>query len=236
MVCNFWAVSTYFFLCEMKFSMDLARTCYRPKQRSLLCSILRAFIGLWVKLGYRNKPACSESNPVQSSISKSTTYLRESPKKTCAQAAQIPIGQHRNWRIDSLLSDLILTPSMKEYAFKTSIVSVFLYSAGLVSWSLNELLEINAMWSNAYTRFWWRRKSARGIDASPILLSNTDGGRDCPSAIEEWTREVLTLYDQCLFLPGEVACPSSTYPRRRIPAFSPIVISLCVWSMSKNRV
>ena len=61
------------------------------------------------------------------------------------------------------------------------------------------------MWSSAYTRFWWRRKSARGIDASPILLSNTDGGRDCPSAIEEWTREVLTLYDQCLFLPGEVA-------------------------------
>ena len=120
-------------------------------------------------------------------------------------AEKVHVREEMNRRIDSLLSDLILTPSMKEYAFKTSIVSVFRYSAGLVPWSLNELLEINAMWSNAYTRFWWRRKSARGIDASPILLSNTDGGRDCPSAIEEWTREVLTLYDQCLFLPGEVA-------------------------------
>ena len=30
-----------------------------------------------------------------------------------------------NRRIDSLLLDMILTPSMKEYAFKTSIVSVF---------------------------------------------------------------------------------------------------------------
>ena len=48
---------------------------------------------------------------------------------------------------------------MKEYAFKTSIVSVFRYSTGLVPWSLNELLEIYAMWSRAYTRFWWRRKS-----------------------------------------------------------------------------
>ena len=85
---------------------------------------------------------------------------------------------------------LILTPSMKKYAFNTSIVSVFVYSAGLVPWSLNERLEINAMWSNAYTRFWCRRKSARGIDALPIRLSNTDGGLDCTSAIEEWTREV----------------------------------------------
>ena len=41
---------------------------------------------------------------------------------------------------------------------------------------------------------------------STLLLSflvHTDGDRDCPSAIEEWTREVL--YDQFLFLLGEVA-------------------------------
>ena len=58
---------------------------------------------------------------------------------------------------------------------------------------------------SAYTRFWWCRKSARGIDASPVLVASTDGGWACPAAIEEWTLEVLTLYEQCLFLPGEVA-------------------------------
>ena len=99
------------------------------------------------------------------------------------------------------MSDLILTPSMKEYAFKTSIVSVFRYSTGLVPWSLNELLEINAMWSRAYTRFWWRRKSARGINASPVLVASTEGGRDCQPAIEEWTREVLTsMNNACSYL------------------------------------
>ena len=110
-----------------------------------------------------------------------------------------------NRRIDSLLSDLVLTPSMKEYAFKNSMVSVSRYSSGLVPWSLNELLEMNAIWSRAYTRFWWRRKSARGIDPSPVLIASIDGVRDRPSAIEEWTREVLNLYEQCLFLSGEVA-------------------------------
>ena len=48
-------------------------------------------------------------------------------------------------RMDSLLSDLILTPSIKEYVFITSTLSVLHYSAGLVPWSLNERLEINAM-------------------------------------------------------------------------------------------
>ena len=40
-----------------------------------------------------------------------------------------------------------------------------------------------------------------GIDASSILLSNTDGGRDCPAVIEKWTKEVLTLMtNACLYL------------------------------------
>ena len=110
-----------------------------------------------------------------------------------------------NRRIDSLLSDLILTPSMKDPAFKSSIVSVFLYSPGLVPWSLKKRLEINAVWSSEYTKFWWRKKSELGVNASPFLLSNTDGGRDNPSAIEEWEVLTLSLYDQCLFLPGEIA-------------------------------
>ena len=68
-------------------------------------------------------------------------------------AEKVHKREKMNRRIDSLLSDLILTPSIKEYAFKTSVVSVFLHSAGLVPWSLNEPLEINATWSSAYTRF-----------------------------------------------------------------------------------
>ena len=57
------------------------------------------------------------------------------------------------------------------------------------------------------TRFLWLKKSGRGINASSILLSHTyavGSSRDCPSVIEEWIWEVLILYDQLLFLPGEV--------------------------------
>ena len=108
-------------------------------------------------------------------------------------------------RIDSLLSDVIFTAPMKEYALQIGFVSVFRYSARLAPWTLTERLELNAMWSQAYTRFWCRRKSARGLDASPILSANDDGGRECPSVIKVWTREVLTVYKQCLFLPGEVS-------------------------------
>ena len=121
------------------------------------------------------------------------------------RAEKAHVREEMNRQTDSLLSDVILSVPMKEYALKIGILSVFRYSAGLVPWTLNELLEINAMWSRAYTRIWWRRKSARGIDASPVLLNSTDGCRECPSAVEEWTREVLILYDQYLFLPGEVS-------------------------------
>ena len=69
--------SHFLFSCEMKISMELARSCCRPKPRPSLRSILRSFIGLWVKIWHRNKTACSESNPVQSSRSKSSTCLRK---------------------------------------------------------------------------------------------------------------------------------------------------------------
>ena len=47
-------------------------------------------------------------------------------------AEKVHVREEMNRRIGSLLSDLILTPSMKDYSFKTNIVSVFQYSAGLV--------------------------------------------------------------------------------------------------------
>ena len=42
-------------------------------------------------------------------------------------AEKVHEGEEMNRCIDSWLLDLILTPSMKDYACKTSIVSVFLY-------------------------------------------------------------------------------------------------------------
>ena len=57
--------------------MELAWYCCQPKQRPLFCSIFLSFIGLWVNIWHRNKIACSESNPVQSSRSKSRTCLRK---------------------------------------------------------------------------------------------------------------------------------------------------------------
>ena len=78
MLCKFRAATSHFFFsCEMKISMELARSCCRPKQRPSLRSIFLSVIGLWVKIWHRNKTACSESNPVQSSRSKSTTCPRK---------------------------------------------------------------------------------------------------------------------------------------------------------------
>ena len=66
-----------FFSLEMECPLESAGSCCRPKQRPSLRSILRSFIGLWVKIWHRNKTSCSESNPVQSSRSKSTTCPRK---------------------------------------------------------------------------------------------------------------------------------------------------------------
>ena len=63
--------------CGPRPPMKLARSCCLPKQRLLLRSNLRSFVGLWVKTLHRNKTACSKSNTVQSSRSESTTCLKK---------------------------------------------------------------------------------------------------------------------------------------------------------------
>ena len=68
--------------------MELARSCCRPKLPPWICSILRSFIDLWVKFLYRNKTAGSESNPVQSSRSKSMTCPRKGVCSDSNQTAQ----------------------------------------------------------------------------------------------------------------------------------------------------
>ena len=54
---------------EMKFWMELARSCCQPNLSPLLGSIFQSFIGLCIKRGYMNKTACSQWNPVQRSRS-----------------------------------------------------------------------------------------------------------------------------------------------------------------------
>ena len=49
MLCRFWAVTT-----DFQISMEFAKTCYWPKQRSLLRSIFRSFICLWLKIRHRS--------------------------------------------------------------------------------------------------------------------------------------------------------------------------------------
>ena len=75
----YWLISLFFFSCEMRFSIEMARGCCQPKYHPSLCSIFQSFICLLVKLGQMKKSASSESNPVQSSISKYTMC----PKKGC---------------------------------------------------------------------------------------------------------------------------------------------------------
>ena len=60
----------------MNFSTELGRSCYRPKQRPWLSSILWWFIGLWVEyeIGTRKEVL---NQILQSSRSKSTTCLRK---------------------------------------------------------------------------------------------------------------------------------------------------------------
>ena len=63
----------------MKFSMAISRsvTCYRAKPGSLLRSVFRSFIGLWVYVWHRNNPLFFESSPLLSCRSKSTTCPRK---------------------------------------------------------------------------------------------------------------------------------------------------------------
>ena len=75
MLCTFLAMTSHLFFhvkWNLKSSMELARSCCRPKQHPLLHSIFLSFIRLWVKIWHRNKTTCSILNPVPSSRSKST--------------------------------------------------------------------------------------------------------------------------------------------------------------------
>jgi hypothetical protein len=107
-------------------------------------------------------------------------------------------------RIKELMDDNVLPPTLKELAIKIGVISVFLYSAGVVPWTRSELDKITDMWIGAYKVAWFKA-AARGMDSSPFVLDKNAGGRQCPSALEVWMRDVLDTLDQCMTLPCEVA-------------------------------
>ena len=85
-------------------------------------------------------------------------------------------------RLSALSTDKLLPSVLKEVAIKVGVVSVFRYSAGLVPWSRTELDQISKSWVAAYKQAW--TFSAK-LDSSPMCLDRDEGGRACPSAVEE---------------------------------------------------
>jgi hypothetical protein len=97
-----------------------------------------------------------------------------------------------------------MPPILKEVAIKIGVVAVtvFRYSAGLVPWSKTELDQSSKSWVAAYKQAWTLSPK---LDSSPMCLDHDEGGRACPSAVEEWIRAVLEVWEQCISLPGEVS-------------------------------
>jgi hypothetical protein len=100
-------------------------------------------------------------------------------------------------RAQALREDQWLTPTLKELVVKIGIVPFFRYSAGVVPWSKTYHHHVA---DSVQTGI-----DPSSMDSTPIAVDKEHGGRECPSAIEEWIRAVLDTLDQCLSLPGEIA-------------------------------
>jgi hypothetical protein len=114
-------------------------------------------------------------------------------------------------RLSALRTDKLLPPILKEVAIKIGVVSVFRYSAGLVPWSKTELDQLSKSWVAAYKQAW---TFSTRIDSSPMCLDRDEGGRACPSAVEEWIRAVLEVWEQCIGLPGEISRQATQHLQR----------------------
>jgi hypothetical protein len=105
-------------------------------------------------------------------------------------------------RLAALKEDRVLSRREREQIIVIAVCSVFRYSTGLVDWTKSELDGISKMWAQAYKHAWGFSK---GMDGSPIILDQSEGGRGCPSATQMWIREALDTLDQCISLPGEIS-------------------------------
>jgi hypothetical protein len=112
------------------------------------------------------------------------------------------VMQEMQHRLSALKIDNVLSPMLRELGIKIGVIPVFRYSAGVVPWSKAELEQISKLWMASYKQAW---SFSSNMDGTPIVLNREDGGRECPSAVEEWTRAVLDLWDKCISLPGEIS-------------------------------
>jgi hypothetical protein len=113
------------------------------------------------------------------------SHVLEEMEKRCAALCRAPM----------------LSPTEKELVLKLGVASVFRYSAGLVPWRRTDLENMTKSWVQTYRVAW---RLPRGADTSILRLDMRDGGRGCPSALEMWIKDVLSTYEQCLRVPGEV--------------------------------
>ncbi len=102
----------------------------------------------------------------------------------------------------ALHSDRLLPPVLKEIALKIGVVSEFRYSAGSVPGSKTELDQISKSQVAAYKQAW---TFSPKVDSSPMRLDLEEGGREFPTAVEEWISAVLDVWNLCIGLPGEIS-------------------------------
>jgi hypothetical protein len=98
--------------------------------------------------------------------------------------------------------DVIPRGELRELAITSGVVSVFRATAGVVPWTKTELDAIYKLWIQAFKQAW---EYPTSLDASPIIVGRSDGGRGCPSAHKVWIDDTMAVLDQCLQLPGEIS-------------------------------
>jgi hypothetical protein len=103
-------------------------------------------------------------------------------------------------RMTALKEDQVLSRRGKEQIIVIAVCSIC--DSSLLCIPKTELDSISLMWARAYTHPWGFSK---GMDGSPIILGQSEGGRGCPSATKMWIKEALDTLDQCISLPGEIS-------------------------------
>ena len=104
-------------------------------------------------------------------------------------------------RLAALKEDRVLSRPKKELIIVTAVCSIFRYSAGIADWTKSELDDITKSWISAFMQAW---TLPPGSDGSSMILAKSDAGRECPTAADMCTAEVLDFLEQCLCLPREI--------------------------------
>jgi hypothetical protein len=117
--------------------------------------------------------------------------------------AKLHIIEKKFFHLSELKTGQVLSPVLTKLGMNLNseawVVLVFRYNTGVVPWSEIELEQISKLRISAFKQ---ALSFSSNMDGSPIVWNCNDGGKECPLAVEEWTRAVLDLWDTCIFLPG----------------------------------